>query len=109
MSLLDHPEAQALLADADLTPDASGDATTALSFLQRYLPRFYRAEHRTLPRWSSAACSAACGARPASRSPSRPASPASPSSPSSALAGGTTRRSWRSCEATSARNWRPGA
>src|SRR5215217_535445 len=41
MSLLDHPEAQALLADAVRD---RGDRLTA--FLQRYLPRFYRAEQR---------------------------------------------------------------
>jgi SRSO17 transposase len=47
MSLLDHPEAQAILADAVVTPDAvrgRGDRLTV--FLQRYLPRFYRVEQR---------------------------------------------------------------
>jgi SRSO17 transposase len=47
MSLLDHPEAQALLADAVVTADAiqgRGDRLTA--FLRRYLPRFYRSEQR---------------------------------------------------------------
>src|SRR5436305_12905410 len=47
MSLLDHPEARALLADAVVTPDevrGCHDRITAL--LQRYLPRFYRAEQR---------------------------------------------------------------
>src|SRR4051794_32814953 len=47
MSLLDHPEAQALLADAAVTPDGvrgwDGRLTT---FLERYLPRFYRVEQR---------------------------------------------------------------
>jgi SRSO17 transposase len=48
MSLLDHPDAQALLADAVLTPDAvRGCQDRLMTFLQRYLPRFYRAEHRT--------------------------------------------------------------
>jgi SRSO17 transposase len=47
MSLLDHPEAQALLADAELTPEAVQDCTDRLtSFLQRYLPHFYRSEQR---------------------------------------------------------------
>ena len=47
MSLLDHPEAQALLADAVITPDAVRDRGDRLSaFLQRYLPRFYRVEQR---------------------------------------------------------------
>jgi SRSO17 transposase len=47
MSLLDHPEAQALLADAVVTPDAvAGQADRLTSFLQRYLPRFYRVEQR---------------------------------------------------------------
>ncbi len=47
MSLLDHPEAQALLADAAVTPDqvrGCQDRITALP--RRYLPRFYRAEQR---------------------------------------------------------------
>ena len=47
MSLLDHPEAQAILADAVVTPDAvEGQADRLTSFLQRYLPRFYRSEQR---------------------------------------------------------------
>src|SRR3954466_12300828 len=49
MSLLEHPDAQALLADATVTPEhvrACQDRLTP--FLQRYLPRFYRAEQRTL-------------------------------------------------------------
>src|SRR3954470_24531384 len=48
MSLLEHPDAQALLSDATVTPeqvrDCQGRITT---FLQRYLPRFFRAEQRT--------------------------------------------------------------
>jgi SRSO17 transposase len=47
MSLLDHPEAQILLDDATLSPDAVRDCTDRLNaFLQRYLPRFYRVEQR---------------------------------------------------------------
>ena len=47
MSLLDHPEAQAILANAVVTPDAvRGRADRLTSFLQRYLPRFYRVEQR---------------------------------------------------------------
>jgi SRSO17 transposase len=47
MSLLDHPEAQALLADATLSPEAvEGCLERLTTCLQRYLPRFYRAEHR---------------------------------------------------------------
>ena len=47
MSLLDHPEAQSLLADATVTPDAVRDRTVRLAaFLRRYLPRFYRVEQR---------------------------------------------------------------
>ena len=43
MSLLDHPEAQALLADATVTPDAVQDCSDRLTaFLERYLHRFYR-------------------------------------------------------------------
>jgi SRSO17 transposase len=47
MSLLDHPEAQALLNDAIVTPETVEDCADRLTdFLQRYLPKFYRAEHR---------------------------------------------------------------
>ena len=47
MSLLDHPDAQVLLADAALTPEAvEGCQDHLAAFLQRYLPRFYRVEHR---------------------------------------------------------------
>jgi SRSO17 transposase len=47
MSLLDHPEARALLADAVVTSDAvAGQADRLTSFLRRYLPRFYRVEQR---------------------------------------------------------------
>jgi SRSO17 transposase len=47
MSLLDRPEAQALLADAVVSPDAVRDRADRLTdFLQRYLPRFYRVEQR---------------------------------------------------------------
>src|SRR5918996_1700484 len=47
MSLLDQPEAQDLLNDATLTPEAvAGCADRLTGFLQRYLPRFYRSEHR---------------------------------------------------------------
>src|SRR4051812_16709452 len=48
MSIIDHPVAQALLADAVLTPDAVRGCQDRLTvFLGRYLPHFYRAEHRT--------------------------------------------------------------
>jgi SRSO17 transposase len=47
MSLLDHPEAQAILADAVVTADAvEGQADRLTTFLRRYLPRFYRTEQR---------------------------------------------------------------
>jgi SRSO17 transposase len=47
MSLLDHHEAQAILADAVVTPDAVRDQADRLTaFLERYLPRFYRVEQR---------------------------------------------------------------
>jgi SRSO17 transposase len=47
MSLLDHPEAQALLADAVLTPEqVQGCQDRLTAFLGRYLPHFYRAEQR---------------------------------------------------------------
>ena len=48
MSLLEHPDAQVLLADATVTPDGvRGCQDRITTFLQRYLPRFYRAEQRT--------------------------------------------------------------
>jgi SRSO17 transposase len=48
MSLLEHPDAQALLADAVVTPgEVRGCQDRITAFLQRYLPRFYRAEQRT--------------------------------------------------------------
>jgi SRSO17 transposase len=47
MSLLEHPEAQALLNDATVSPDTVRDCTDRLTdFLQRYLPKFYRTEQR---------------------------------------------------------------
>ena len=47
MSLLDHPDAQALLADAVVTPDQVRGCQDRLNaFLRRYLPRFYRVEQR---------------------------------------------------------------
>lgn len=47
MSLLEHPEAQALLSDAILVPETVRDCSDRLTgFLQRYLPKFYRVEQR---------------------------------------------------------------
>jgi SRSO17 transposase len=47
VSLLDKPEAQVLLKDANLTADTvQGCADRVTEFLQRYLPRFYRVEQR---------------------------------------------------------------
>jgi SRSO17 transposase len=47
MSLLDHPDAQALLKDAILTPEAVRGCRDRLRrFLSRYLPHFYRKEQR---------------------------------------------------------------
>jgi hypothetical protein len=51
MSLLDHPTAQALLADAEVSPAAVAGCRRRLeSFLQRFLPRFYRVEQHELLR-----------------------------------------------------------
>jgi SRSO17 transposase len=48
MSLLDRPEARTLLADAVVTPaSVRGCQDRLTTFLDRYLPRFYRAEQRT--------------------------------------------------------------
>src|SRR5262249_5453087 len=47
MSLLDHFEAQALLNDAIVQPKTvRGCADRLVSFLKRYLPKFYRVEQR---------------------------------------------------------------
>jgi SRSO17 transposase len=47
MSLLDHPDARVLLADAAVRPDqVRGCRDRLTAFLRRYLPRFYRAEQR---------------------------------------------------------------
>jgi len=49
MSLLEHPKAQALLADAEVSAAAVRGCQGRLSaFLARYLPLFYRAEQRDL-------------------------------------------------------------
>jgi SRSO17 transposase len=49
MSLLEHPTAQALLADAELSAsDVDGCRRRLEDFLQRYLPRFYRLEQHEL-------------------------------------------------------------
>jgi len=49
MSLLEHPAAQELLADAELSADdVAGCRRRLHAFLQRYLPRFYRIEHHEL-------------------------------------------------------------
>jgi SRSO17 transposase len=47
MSLLEHPNAQALLNDATVSAESVRDCIGRLTdFLQRYLPKFYRAEQR---------------------------------------------------------------
>jgi SRSO17 transposase len=49
MSLLDHPKAQALLEDTEVTAaDVRGCKDRLTLFLQRYLPLFYREEQREL-------------------------------------------------------------
>jgi SRSO17 transposase len=51
MSLLEHPTAQALLADAEVRPADVANCRLRLEcFLQRYLPRFYRIEQHELAR-----------------------------------------------------------
>jgi SRSO17 transposase len=51
MSVLDHPTAQALLADAEVSAVAVAGCRRRLdSFLRRYLPRFYRVEQHELAR-----------------------------------------------------------
>lgn len=49
MSLLEHPTAQVLLADAEISAaDVTGCHRRLEHFLQRYLPRFYRVEQHAL-------------------------------------------------------------
>jgi SRSO17 transposase len=49
MSLLEHPKAQALLAEAEVTADAVRGCKERLTlFLKRYIPLFYRVEQREL-------------------------------------------------------------
>src|SRR6185436_14676688 len=49
MSLLEHPDAQDLLADAEVSAAAVRGCRLHLEeFLQRYLPRFYRVEQHEL-------------------------------------------------------------
>src|SRR5882724_10646212 len=51
MSLLEHPTAQALLADAAVSATAVAGCRQHLdAFLHRYLPRFYRVEQHALAR-----------------------------------------------------------
>jgi SRSO17 transposase len=51
MSLLEHPTAQDLLADAEVSPaDVRGCARRLQAFLQRYFPCFYRVEQHELAR-----------------------------------------------------------
>jgi len=51
MSLLEHPTAQALLADAEVSAAAVAGCRRRLEcFLRRYLPRFYRIEQHELAR-----------------------------------------------------------
>src|SRR5947209_19576753 len=51
MSLLEHPTAQALLADTEVSPAAVAGCRLRLEcFLRRYLPRFYRVEQHELAR-----------------------------------------------------------
>ena len=51
MSLLEHPSAQALLADTEVAPAAVAGCRLRLErFLQRYLPCFYRVEQHELAR-----------------------------------------------------------
>ena len=50
MDILDHPEAQALLADAELSAAAVRScAGRLIAFAQRYLPLFHRSEQRDHP------------------------------------------------------------
>src|SRR5947208_3632032 len=101
MSLLDHPEARALLADATLSPEAvEGCQDRLTAFLQRYLPLFYRIEQRahaiTVIRgllWTS--WTGACRACPTAGSPATTSS-AGPRSSAPPCAGVTNATCWMS-------------
>src|ERR1700676_1453948 len=46
-TILEHPEAQALLEQTDVAPETVNSCSRHLTaFIQRYLPSFYRDEHR---------------------------------------------------------------
>jgi hypothetical protein len=106
MALLDHPDARALLADAVLTPEpVRGCGGRLTAFLERYLPRFHRAEQRAnaalvirgpLSGLQRKTCEPIAVGAGAHRKPVQ------------FLVGAgkwTTRPSWPSCAVTSARSW----
>jgi SRSO17 transposase len=73
MSLLEHPQAQALLEDAEVSAENVRGCQERLSrFMQRYLPLFTARSNAGLPRLSFRASSATCSVRLRNRSPTRP-------------------------------------
>src|SRR5665213_2566340 len=94
MSLLEHPTAQALLADAEISAASVRGCSHRLErFLQRYLPCFYRKEQRVSAGLFGVAAAAAFGTansgRPATAAALAPAVSRKRrrSSPSSAQSG----------------------
>jgi hypothetical protein len=98
----EDPDAQAILADAVLIPEAVRGCRDRLP---RYLPRFRRIEQRNNAASVLRGLLSVLQRKTCEASPSRPASTASPSGPSSAPAGGTTSRSWRISMTMPAPTW----
>ena len=73
MSLLDYPEPQALVNDADVIfPTVKDCADRLIKFFAPTCPSSITASSEPNPLWSYAVSSAAWSAKPASRLPSRP-------------------------------------
>src|SRR5665213_912696 len=90
MSLLEHPTAQALLADAEISAASVRGCSHRLErFLQRYLPCFYRKEQRVSAGLFGVAAAAAFGTANSGRPALAPAVSRKRrrSSPSSAQSG----------------------
>jgi hypothetical protein len=95
MSLLDYPEPQALLNDADVIfPTVKDCAERLIKFFPRYLPKFYHVEQRAKP--TLVIRSLISGLECKTREPIaiQAGLPRKPIRSSSARASGTTRLSW---------------
>ncbi len=103
-TILEHPTAQALLEQTDVAPETVNSCSRRLTtFIQRYLPCFYRKEQRCHADTILAANSPACNAKPPNRLPLRHTKNAGPCNSLSAPDCGVTTLSPPSCAATSTR------